>query len=427
MVFNLVLRRKTLHLIKMFERSYIPIKEGLGKILTHIKPLGKTEVIKIEDAYDRVICEDIYSPEDLPGFDRSTVDGFAVRAEDTYGASEMSPQYLKVCGEVLMGLHTNLEILKGQCVKIPTGGMLPRGANAVLMFEDAQVVNEDTIEVLKGISVYENVILRDEDIKKGDIVIKKGKRLRPQDIGALAGLGINEVKVCAKPIVSIISTGDEIVSPSSKKEAGQVRDINSFTLDGLIRQSGGITQKLGIIKDDYNTLKSVFQSAIKDSDVVLISGGTSAGIKDMTSSIIQEAGNPGILFHGVSVKPGKPLIGAIVNSKPVFGLPGHPAAIFVSFDTFIRPVIEKLIGYEDNLLRYKKVKAIMSKNIHSTSGRADFIRVRLTEKDGKLVATPILGKSGLINTLVKADGIVVIEDDTLGMNAGQEVEVRLFD
>lgn len=426
MVLIPLLSGKARFLTKMLERSYIPIKDGLDRILSYLMPVARHEVVKIEDAYDRIVSEDIYAPEDLPGFDRSTVDGFAVRAEDTYGASEMSPLYLTVVCEILMGMPADSEIYKGQCAKIPTGGMLPTGANAVLMFEHTHVVNDDMIEVLKGLSLYENVILRDEDIKKGELVIKRGTKLRAQEVGALAGLGITEVEVFMKPVISIISTGDEIVPPSSDIGLGQVRDINSFTLDGLIRQSGGVTKKFGIFKDDYLTLKSVFEQALDESDIVLISGGTSAGIKDMTARIIQEAGQPGVLFHGVAVKPGKPLIGAIVNNKPVFGLPGHPAAIFVSYDTFIKPVIEKYSSYTDRLERYRTVKAVISKSINSTAGRTDFIRVSLTEQDNRLIATPVLGKSGLIATLVKADGIVVIDSESLGINTGQEVEVRLF-
>ncbi|MFQ3573243.1 MAG: gephyrin-like molybdotransferase Glp [Thermodesulfovibrionales bacterium] len=410
----------------MLERSYIPIKEGLQRILTHTAPTYQSEVIRIEDGYDRIVAKDIYAGEDLPGFDRSTVDGFAVRAEDTYGASEMSPLYLTVVGEVFMGVPADIEIYKGQCVKIPTGGMLPQGADAVLMFEHAHSVGDNMIEVLKGLTLHENVILKDEDIKKGEMVIKKGTKLKPQHIGALAGLGITEVDVFTKPTVSIISTGDEIVAPSSNIGPGQVRDINSYTLDGLIRQSGAKTKKYGIFSDDYPTLRSIFEQALLESDIVLISGGTSAGVKDMTARIIQEAGQPGILFHGIAVKPGKPLIGAVINNKPVFGLPGHPAAIFVSFDTFIRPVIEHYLCYTDSLIRHKAVRAVMAKAVNSASGRTDFIRVSLSEQGNRLIATPILGKSGLINTLVRADGIVVIDSGDLGLDAGQEVEVKLF-
>ncbi len=412
----------------MLDRTYINAQEALKRILDTLDlTIIQAETIDIEDSYGRILAEDIYSPEDLPGFDRSTVDGYALISEDTFGAKETSPAYLQVKGDILMGVEVNIEITRGECLRVPTGGMLPSGADAVIMFEHTQRVKEDMIEVCKSLSKYENVILHDEDIKKGELVLPKGRPLRSQEVGALAGLGITRLKVYKRPTVSIISTGDEIVPATSPAKKGQVRDINSFTLDGLIRQCGAITIKQGIFMDEYEPLKAVFTKALSESDLVLISGGTSAGIKDMTARIINETGQPGVLFHGVSIKPGKPLIGGIVNHKPVFGLPGHPAAIFVSFDTFISPVLKRLSGIAVEGPPVPTLKATIAKSLSSTAGREDHIRVSLSrDTDGRYIATPILGKSGLIRTLIKADGIVVIEAHKLGMDAGQEVDVRLF-
>lgn len=412
----------------MLNKSYISVEEALNRLFKHLTPnYIPTETIAIEEAYSRVLAQDITASEDLPGFNRSTVDGYAVLSEDTFGAKETSPRYLTVIADIPMGVEVNFTLKKGECAKIATGGMLPLNADAVVMFEHTQVVSDDTIEVCRAVSRSENVILKDEDIKEGETVLPKGRLLRPQDIGALAGLGITEVEVYKSPKVSIISTGDEIVPANEPIKKGQVRDINSFSLDGLIRQCGGIAIKMGIFKDDYETIREVFHRALQDTDMVLISGGTSAGVKDMTAKIIQEAGSPGVLYHGVSVKPGKPLIGAVVNNKPVFGLPGHPAAIFVSFDTFIRPVLQRLCGLEKTFEVERTVKAEMTKSVASTAGRQDFIRVSLNrDEKGRFLATPILGKSGLITTLVKADGVVVIEPNKLGLDVGEVVEVRLF-
>jgi molybdopterin molybdotransferase len=249
-------------------------------------------------------------------------------------------------------------------------------------------------------------------------------------MGALAGLGITEIDVFRKPVVSIISTGDEIVPADSPLKLGQVRDINSFTLSGLISEHGGIPVKKGIFKDDYDVIKDAVEGALQDSDMVLISGGTSAGTKDMTAQIINDIaqiyGGSGVLFHGVSIKPGKPMIGGVVNNKPILGLPGHPAATHVCFDLFIRPVMARLCGLDSRKNFTKTIKAKMAKNMASAAGREDHIRVYLEEKNGELSAIPVLGKSGLITTLVKADGIVIIPQNKLGLDVGEEVMVKLF-
>lgn len=415
----------------MFDKNYLLPSDALERILAAVSEGNlSTERLKIEECYGRIIATDVISPEDLPAFSRSTVDGYALNSRDTFGAKENSPAYITVKHEIFMGAVPDFKLGTGESAKIPTGGMLPEGADAVLMLEHAQTVSDDMIEVMRSIAPNENVIQRGEDIKKGETILTKGHRLRAQDIGALAGVGITEIDVFRKPIVSIISTGDEIVPASSPLKLGQVRDINSFTLSGLISEHGGIPAKKGIFKDDYNVIKDAMEGALQDSDMVLISGGTSAGTKDMTAQIINDIaqiyGGPGVLFHGVSMKPGKPMIGGVVNNKPILGLPGHPAAAVVCFDLFIKPVIERLGGLNSNKNFTKTIKAKMAKNMASVAGREDHIRVYLEEKDGELLAIPVLGKSGLIATLVKADGIVVIPQNKLGLDAGEEVDVRLF-
>jgi molybdopterin molybdotransferase len=348
-----------------------------------------------------------------------------VSSPDTFGAKETSPAYITLTGEVLMGAAPDFIVRKGESARIPTGGMLPEGADAVVMLEHAQIISDDMIEVLRPVAPNENVIRRGEDIKKGETVLVSGHRLRAQDIGALAGIGVTEIDVCKRPLVSIISTGDEVIPAGSPLLMGQVRDINSYTLAGLIRDCGGIPVKKGIFKDDYAVIKQALQEALQDSDMVLISGGTSAGTKDMAADIINDIGRPGVLFHGVSLKPGKPMIGGVVGGKPVLGLPGHPAAVAICFDLFIRPLLDRLSGLRTRQY-FKTVQARMAKSIASAAGREDHIRVCLEERDGELFAAPVLGKSGLITTLVKAHGVVAISQGKLGLDAGEEVSVKLF-
>ncbi|BCB96371.1 molybdopterin molybdenumtransferase MoeA [Dissulfurispira thermophila] len=415
----------------MFNKTYLLPGEALKYLLSSITDKDITiERLRIEECYNRIIANDITAPEDLPQFSRSTVDGYALNSRDTFGAKENSPAYITVKNEIFMGIAPDFKLNALEAAKIPTGGMLPEGADAVLMLEHVQMISEDMIEIMRSVSPNENVIQKGEDIKKGETILTKGRKLMAQDIGALAGLGITEIDVFKKPIVSIISTGDEIVPASSPLKLGQVRDINSFTLAGLISEHGGIPVKKGIFKDDYDTIKNAIKEAIHDSDMVLISGGTSAGTKDMTAQIINDIagiyGSAGVLFHGVSLKPGKPTIGGIIKNKPVLGLPGHPAATVVCFDIFIRPVIEKLSGLNSERKFIKSIIAKMAKNIASAAGREDHIRVYLEERDGEILAIPVLGKSGLITTLVKADGIVIIPQNKLGLDAGERVIVRLF-
>jgi molybdopterin molybdotransferase len=403
--------------------------EALSLILKHLPVLVPGEIfLPLEDVLGMVSSRDIISPEDLPAFARSTVDGYAVTAEDTFGASETTPAYVNLSGEVFMGEKPGFPLMKGWACKIPTGGMLPEGADAVVMFEHVQPVDEKMIEVLRPAAPGENVIQAGEDVKKNETVIGGGSRLRPQDVGALAGIGITGAYVYERPRVSIISTGDEIMPAGSSLEPGQVRDINSYVLSGVILETGCLPLKKGIFRDDYDTIRAVVESSMGDSDAILVTGGTSVGIKDMIARIIGDIGSPGVIFHGVSLKPGKPMIGGIIEGIPVFGLPGHPAAVGVCFDVFVRPVLNVLTGCREKLAAYRTrtVKARLSKNVASAQGREEHVRVALDEREDGLWAVPVLGKSGLITTLVKADGTFVIPMNNSGIETGEVVDVRLF-
>lgn len=384
--------------------------------------------VSLEEAYKRILAEDIYSKEDLPVFSRSTVDGFAVNSADTFGASEGIPAYLNVSHEILMGEEPVFTLGKTSAAKIATGGMLPVGADAVVMFEDVQDINEGLIEVLKPVAPNENVIFRGEDAKKGEIILKKGRRLRPQDIAAIAAVGLVQVKVYEKPKITVISTGDEVVPAESPVRPGQVRDINSYNLSGLILENGGVPVRKGIFRDLYDEILGVISGAVRDSDMVLVTGGSSVGVKDMTAGIINSLGSPGVVFHGVALKPGKPAIGAVVNNTPVFGLPGHPAAVTVCFDLFVKPVLKLMTGLHEKefLPQGRTIKARLSKNISSGAGREEHVRVAIEEQDGILWAVPVLGKSGLIRTLVLADGTLLIPPEVRGLEVGETVDISLM-
>jgi molybdopterin molybdotransferase len=385
-------------------------------------------VIELDDALGRILAEDIVAGEDLPPFARSTVDGYAVRAADTFSASDTMPAYLDLTGEVFMGQAAGMFLTKGCAVKIPTGGMLPEGADAVVMLEYVQSVDAVMLEIMKSAGPGENVIQPGEDATRGAIVLKRGHRMRPQDLGACAGIGVTGIAVCERPVVSIISTGDEIIPAAATPELGQIRDVNSYLLKGMITNAGGRAVRKGIFRDDYQEIRTAVEEAMKDSDMVLVSGGTSVGTKDLIAGIITDIGDPGLLFHGVSLKPGKPLIGGIMKGLPVFGLPGHPAAVSICFELFILPVLQRLAGHNEpaaGLLR-PVVYARLTKNIASTQGREEHVRVRLEKREDGLWAIPVISKSGLVTTMVKTDGTVVIPLSQNGIEQGQLVEVRLF-
>ncbi|NPV43841.1 MAG: molybdopterin molybdenumtransferase MoeA [Firmicutes bacterium] len=397
------------------------VKEKIREWFGHIKPEG--ERLPIEDGLDRVLFEDVISPENLPGFDRSAVDGYVLKARDTFGASEAMPAILEVIGEIRIGQVPTMCLGSGQAAVISTGGMLPEGADSVVMVEDTDLLGDKTLNIYKAVSPGENVIRRDEDVKKGETLLRKGHRLRPQDIGALAGIGITRVDVSRKPRVVIISTGDELVEPAAVPRLGQIRDINSYTLSGLVQQYGGEPLRFGIIQDTYNALFEAVEKGIAEGDMVVISGGSSVGTRDVTGRVIEDLGSPGVLAHGVSVKPGKPTIIASACGKPVLGLPGHPVSAMVIFGIFGREIINLKLGYTGGSL---KVKAVMGRNIASSAGREDYIRVSLIENHGQLTAIPVLGKSGLISTMVKAHGTVKIPAYKEGIQEGELVDVEIF-
>jgi len=421
----------------MLGRSGVVSREDALKILYEHFLLSDPprEEVSISEALGRVLAEGISSPINLPEFDRSTMDGYAVRSTDTFGAAESRPVLLAVVGDILMGTLPDRPIAKGETMKIATGGALPEGSDAVVMFEHAQPINAASIEVVKPVAPFENVVQTGDDIKKGELILNRGHRMRPQDMSALASVGITHISVMRRPRVAIISTGNEIVPADSVPGPGQIRDSNSYNLEGLISQAGGVPVKKGIIRDEYAGLRETLNAAISDSDLVLMTGGSSVGTADMTARVINDAGHPGVLVHGVSIRPGKPLAIGLVGSPhghvPVFGLPGHPAAVSICFEIFVRPLLCRMSGEIPNPILegvppFRTIKARLARSIASSPGREDHVRVTLEMRDDVLWARPVFGASGLISTLVKAVGTVVIPATKIGIETGEEVEVRLF-
>jgi molybdopterin molybdotransferase len=384
-----------------------------------------TELVRTEHGLGRVLAEELRSPGSLPTFRRSTMDGFAVRAADTFGASEALPAYLTVVDEVLMGRPAERDPRLGEAVRIATGGMLPDGADAVVMVEHTQEVDASTIEVLRPVAPGEHVIQIGEDVGAGDLLLPAGHALRPQDIGGLLALGIVEVRVAARVRVGIISGGDEVVPPDAEPGPGQIRDVNSYTIAALVERAGHTPVLLGIVPDVYEALERAARDGLAQVDVLILSAGSSVSTRDMTAQVIAALGTPGVLVHGVSLKPGKPTILAMIDEKPVFGLPGNPVSCMVTFDLFVAPTLHRLAGRPAGDHR-QTLAARLSRNVASAPGREDYFQVRLEQRADGLWAEPVFGKSNLIYTLVKADGMVRIDLDTSGLNEGEWVRVILF-
>jgi molybdopterin molybdotransferase len=327
-----------------------------------------------------------------------------------------------------MGYRPEFKIGFGEAAKISTGGMLPEGANAVMMLEYTEQIDDTAIEARKSISPWENVVRENEDLKAGEIILKKGHKLRPQDIGALAGIGKANIEVYKKPKIAIISTGNEIISIQNKPQIGQVRDINSYTLGTCVEEAQGIPIYKGIIRDENYLLEKKIREAIDrdKAEVVIISGGSSVGSRDVTLDVLNKLGKPGVLIHGVSVKPGKPTIVAVTNNIPIFGLPGHPVSAMIIFDLFIRPLISWLQSSEYDYDSKKKIEATLISNVASDPGREEYVRVFLYKKEGKFYAEPILGKSGLISTMVRASGLIKIGLNIEGLEKGSKIMVKFF-
>jgi len=358
----------------------------------------------------------------VPGFDRSTVDGYAVCAADTFGCSDAIPALLRLSGEIAMGAAAGAELARGCCMAIPTGGALPEGADACVMLEYAEDYGDGSIGVLRPAAPGENLILRGDDARPGQEILPAGRRLTPQDIGALAALGCAEVPVRRRARVGVLSTGDELVDAAATPEPGQVRDVNAPLLRALLERHGAEPRFFGRLMDDEALLGETLDRALEESDAVLISGGSSVGQKDAVCRVIERRGE--LLFHGVAMKPGKPAMLGRVGGKAVFGLPGHPAAAAFTAQLFVLPLLDRLAGRAG---AGHAVPAVLTEPVSANHGRAQYLSVTLSRRDGVLYAAPVRSKSGLITALAGADGWFGIPRDREGVPAGETVGVYLYD
>lgn len=386
------------------------------------RPLG-TEWVSLLQAFGRVLAEEIRAAGDLPPFDRSTVDGYAVRAADTAEASKGAPVPLRVAGEVRMGQPSSLALGPGEAARIPTGGAVLDGADAVVMQEHT-VRENGTVHVERPVEPGENVVRRGDDLREGDVVLRPGRRLRPQDTGLLAGLGHPEVEVYVRPRVAVIVTGDELVPPGHEPSGGQIHDMNTYTLTGLIEASGALAVPYGIVGDSLQLVADRAKAAYRNADVVVLAGGSSVGERDVVTDAIAALGDPGIVVHGIAIRPGKPTILALAGGKPVFGLPGNVVSAMIVFDQFVRPVLLAMAGLREERPIGRVVRARLASSL-AARDREDHVRVSLVERAGALWATPVPGGSAIMTSVVLADGIVVVPIGA-ALDEGTEVEVTLL-
>lgn len=447
--------------------NVLPPDEARALLLAQVTAVLPPETIATEEALGRVTAVPLAAPHPLPQFRRSTMDGYAVRATDTYGASESLPAFLQVIGEIPMGQPAHLRLQTGQATLVHTGGMIPDTADAVVQVEHTQMIGGQIaagseqlavrsgqlavssekspnlavsplpisqspianlpyeIEVFKAVAVGQNVLQVGEDVGRGAEILPAGHWLRPQDVGGLLALGIMQVVAAQRPCVGILATGDEVIPPEQTAGPGQIRDINSYTVASMVRQAGGIPVLGGIIPDDFEALYTAAADLLATCDMLVLSAGSSVSVRDMTVQVIEKLGQPGVLLHGVATRPGKPTIVGAVAGKPVLGLPGNPVSAMIQFDMFGVPAIYRLQGVNE-LPRQGVVWARLSQNIASESGREDYVPARLEDGPEGLVATPVFGKSNLIYTLVNADGLIKVPLNKNGLQAGEWVHVRIF-
>ncbi|MBQ3263209.1 MAG: molybdopterin molybdotransferase MoeA [Oscillospiraceae bacterium] len=394
-------------------------EEALRLIETEFSPIGgHTETVPLEAALGRVLAQDVCANEYVPDFDRSTVDGYALRAADTFGCSDAIPAILNLVGEVQMGEQTDLALPRGACAYVPTGGAIPAGADCMVMIEYTEDYGDGTIGILKPGAPGLNLIFRGDDVRPGQTVLHAGSVLTPPELGALAAVGQTAVPVRMPLRVAVLSTGDELVPPEQTPGPGQVRDVNAPMLSALLRQYGAEPVFYGIVSDDEAQLRRITAKAASECDAVLLSGGSSAGVKDAACRIIASLG--AVLFHGVAIKPGKPTILGKAGNTPIVGLPGHPVAAYFVSKLFVLPLLARLEG---RVLKNHPVRAVLTENLGANHGRAQINACTLSERDGALSAAPIRSKSGLITQLAEADGYLLIDRDCEGLPKGAPVDV----
>jgi len=388
------------------------------------KPLGVEEIPLLE-SWNRVLAENVTAKMDIPPFNRSTVDGYAVKAEDTFGAEENKPAKLNVCGTVNVGEIPKIIVKQGTAAEIVTGAPIPEGADAVLMFEQTERKG-DELYVYDAVAKNENVMKAGADIKKGETVLKTGQFLGSREIGVLASIGMAKAKVYITPRVAVLSTGNEIAEPGEKLPPGKIYDINAYSLSAAVLESGGKPVYFGVLPDDMSVLQKTLKSALESADMVITSGGVSIGPKDVVPQTLNSLGKPGVIICGMATKPGKPTTVGLINGKIVFALPGHPTSALLTFHLIVRPIVQRLAGRKASVPL--KVRAFAAMRMFPAKGRRTFVMVKLRrDESNRLVAEPVpTGLSGAITTLSKADGFVEISEKQQFVDAGEEVLVQLL-
>ncbi|MFZ2087800.1 MAG: gephyrin-like molybdotransferase Glp [Desulfobaccales bacterium] len=401
-------------------------REEVLALFSRFKPVG-VEDLALGEAMGRVVARSIAAQEDVPAFLRASMDGYAVRAGDTFGATPGLPQYLEIRGSVLMGKVPVGVVGPGEAWRLPTGGMLPQGADAVVMVEYTHEMPDGTLEVRRPVAPGENLMHPGEDVRAQEPLFSAGRRLRSQDIGLLAALGAARVRVYQRPRVAVLSSGDEIVPITQNPPPGKVRDANALLVAAQVAAGGGLPQLKGIVPDDQDALYALLSQSLEDADLVLISGGSSVGARDLTLEAIKDLPGADILVHGVAIRPGKPTILADIGGKPLMGLPGHPASAAVVMQVLGLPLLQRLAGLGEKPSWGGTVQGRLSRNLAGASGREDFVRVQLRQdQDNTLWADPVLGPSGLLSPLVKSDGLVIIPLGVEGFFREDPVTVHLF-
>lgn len=401
-----------------------PAQEALTQLFEYLSDSPATERIPTRQALGRVLASAPLSPMDLPSFNRSAMDGYAVKAADTHGASDALPAYLTLVGHVNMGEVPDVTLNDGETAVIHTGAMIPEGADAVVMIERTQKASDDEIEILAPVASGENIIKLGEDVRKDSETLPVGHTIRPQDIGGLLAVGITEVEVVKRPRIAIMSSGDELVDALEEPAIGQIRDINSDMLAALCTEAGADVVQLGIAGDTLEEMMDMARKGYADCDMLVLSAGSSVSVRDLTTQVISELGAPGVLQHGLAVKPGKPTILAVCDGVPVIGLPGNPVSAMLVARIVLLPIIKRLMG--QTTLPTATITATLTQNIASTTGREDSVPIRLEKTEDGYTATPIWGKSNLIYTLLRADGLVQVPLNISGYTTDTQVEVALF-
>ena len=415
-----------MHVNKMSVRmrgftQYTRLADAIKIVLSKVKPL-KSEIVTFNRATGRVLAEDVFSTVNVPAFDRSAVDGYAVRAQDTFGASAQRPVKLHIVGSVTIGSTTRLSIRVGETAKIMTGAMMPKGADAVIMLENTRMIGKD-IEIFASVTPGKNVSALGEDVRAGDPVLKCGQVLRPQEIGMLASTGNLRVKVFRKPKVGILATGSELKEPSERLAPAKTTNTNSYSIAASVLKCGGLPKILGIVPDKPELIKRMLKKAALN-DMVITSGGSSVGEYDLVPDAIANMGE--LLFHGVAIRPGSPTAFGVVQEKPVFSLSGFPVAALVAFDMLARPALWVMQGLPPDY-SYPCVKAKLTRRVSSTLGRAEIVRVSLRSERGKFFAEPVAtAGSSILSTMTRADGFIVVPEDVEGFEKGREVKVELY-